>query len=77
MSKTLSIIDSKILFGYSGRDYHYYGLDVIRELQDENFQGTVRFPYVALCDFWIRRTGANVQRYTVNLFNEKVNTFKR
>lgn len=61
-----------------GTGYHYYGTEMLRALQDPNFSGSVRFPYVTMCDFWVRRMGHNQQRYTVqcvlpvNLFNEVV-----
>lgn len=61
-----------------GDGYHYYGTEQLAALQDPNYQGSNRFPYVTMCDFWVRKLGSNQHRYTVqcvlpvNLFNEKV-----
>lgn len=69
------IVLSNVLIGDG---YHYYGTEVLQAFRDPNFRGTVRFPYVTFCDFWVRRMGGNQHRYTVqcvlpvNLFNEKV-----
>ncbi|XP_067940976.1 innexin unc-9-like isoform X2 [Watersipora subatra] len=65
-----------ILNAFIGKGYRYYGLDVLRQLRDPDFQGSERFPYGTVCDFWLRRMGDNVQRYTTqcvlpaNIFNE-------
>ena len=61
-----------------GDGYHYYGTEQLMALQDPNYKGSMRFPYVTMCDFHVRRMGGNLHRYTVqcvlpvNLFNEKV-----
>lgn len=68
-----------LLSGMVGdENYHYYGIDKLRRLQDPEYKGNIIFPYVTLCDFMVRRMGENIHRYTVhcvlpvNLFNEKV-----
>ncbi|XP_067940722.1 innexin unc-9-like [Watersipora subatra] len=61
-----------------GDGYSAYGTEQLKALQNPDYSGSVRFPYVTFCDFWVRRLGGNMQRYTVqcvlpvNLFNEKV-----
>ncbi|KAF6038821.1 hypothetical protein EB796_002871 [Bugula neritina] len=62
---------------FLGIDFVNYGSDIVKSVQDSDYKMPSRFPYVTLCDFFIRRTGHNVQRYTIhcvlpaNIFNEK------
>ena len=61
-----------------GDGYHHYGPQVLAQINDPDYAGSSRFPYITFCDFWVRRMGGNQHRYTVqcvlsvNLFNEKV-----
>jgi hypothetical protein len=62
-----------------GTDFHYYGLDaLIMWSQGQDISETERFPRVTMCDFKVRFTPGNIQRYTVqcvlpiNLFHEKI-----
>jgi hypothetical protein len=65
-----------------GSGYHMYGLDVLRNVaNNEDWQASPFFPRVTLCDFRIRRLGQNLHKYTVqcvlpyNLFYEKIYIF--
>jgi len=70
-----------MLDAFLGKEYHLYGIDVIKALiSGKDFREAERFPRVTMCDFQIRRLG-NLQRYTVqcvltiNLFNEMIYLF--
>ncbi|XP_067941208.1 innexin unc-9-like [Watersipora subatra] len=65
-----------------GKGYHLYGLQVLSNLaQNKDWEASPFFPRVTLCDFVLRKMGANLQTYTVqcvlpwNLFNEKIYLF--
>ncbi|KAK2159018.1 hypothetical protein LSH36_160g03019 [Paralvinella palmiformis] len=66
---------------FLGTDYHVFGINVVLGLlRGDDWQASIRFPRVTLCDFEVRTLG-NVHRHTVqcvlpiNLFNEKIFVF--
>jgi len=70
-----------LLNGFLGTDYHFYGIEVVRDLiTGTEWSAAARFPRVTLCDFQIRQMGS-VHPHTVqcvlpiNLFNEKIYIF--
>ncbi len=70
-----------LLAGFLGTDYHFYGLEIIRDLiLGNDWTASRRFPRITLCDFSIRQM-ANIHQHTVqcvlpiNLFNEKIYIF--
>lgn len=70
-----------LLNGFLGTDYHFYGIEIIRDvIQGSEWSAARRFPRVTLCDFQIRQMG-QTHPHTVqcvlpiNLFNEKIYIF--
>lgn len=65
-----------------GKGFAYYGWDVLMAaLKGEEWDESPVFPRVTICNFKVRRLGANTHRYTVqcvlpmNLYNEKIYIF--
>ena len=64
-----------------GQDFRTYGVDYVKSfLSEDDWEGSSKFPRVALCDMTIRRLG-NLHRYSlqcvlpINLFNERIFLF--